>query len=114
MRISDWSSDVCSSDLRSRLHTWMQWPRSPGGNLQEPPWHRLPPPSTTCLPHPLRNASPLPCIRPRLRSAAKIGRASCRERVCQTVYIQVVSVSYKKKKNLYISNAHRKPKRKII
>src|SRR3546814_11575312 len=29
----------------------------------------------------------------------EIGRASCRERVCQYVYISVVAVSFKKKKN---------------
>src|SRR3546814_16079664 len=31
--------------------------------------------------------------------AAEIGRASCRERVCQSVYISVVAVSLKKKYN---------------
>src|SRR3546814_11822446 len=33
------------------------------------------------------------------RARIKIGRASCRERVCQYVYISVVAVSLKKKKN---------------
>src|SRR3546814_13674401 len=32
--------------------------------------------------------------------AAQIGRASCRERVCQYVSISVVAVSLKKKKNI--------------
>src|SRR3546814_20045594 len=36
----------------------------------------------------------------------KIGRASCRERVCQYVEISVVAVSLKKKKK-YISNINR-------
>src|SRR3546814_14105060 len=81
MRISDWSSDVCSSDLS----------RGPGmiGNacLDTPPlaalgmngwgecgWHeRL------------------------TRSSREIGRASCRERVCQYVLISWVAVSFKKK-----------------
>src|SRR3546814_13642116 len=31
---------------------------------------------------------------------AQIGRASCRERVCQYVYISVVAVSIKKKTNI--------------
>src|SRR3546814_2098954 len=25
IRISDWSSDVCSSDLNADLHTWQPW-----------------------------------------------------------------------------------------
>src|SRR3546814_13758654 len=33
-----------------------------------------------------------------LQTTAEIGRASCRERVCQYVYIPVVAVSLKKKK----------------
>src|SRR3546814_5391530 len=76
MRISDWSSDVCSSDLgwppprrlpissagrtRRRSGTW-------SFGLATPCVHRCRP---TC------GAS---------RPAAKIGRASCRERVCQYV-----------------------------
>src|SRR3546814_14082566 len=34
----------------------------------------------------------------------KIGRASCRERVCQYVYISVVAVAFKKKTKNYIKN----------
>src|SRR3546814_15074728 len=33
----------------------------------------------------------------RLRAHSEIGRASCRERVCQYVYISVVALSLKKK-----------------
>src|SRR3546814_4077896 len=36
---------------RSPVHTRLQWPRSPGGSHQEPPWHRLPPPSTRSEEH---------------------------------------------------------------
>src|SRR3546814_13511071 len=43
-----------------------------------------------------RNA-PCPCGSG--RKYQQIGRASCRERVCQYVYISVVAVSLKKKKN---------------
>src|SRR3546814_19463451 len=34
---------------------------------------------------------------------AQIGRASCRERVCQYVYISVVAVSLKKKQQIYLN-----------
>src|SRR3546814_1576265 len=64
MRISDWSSDVCSSDLsapapRALTHRPAR-PRRPPGRCS-PPW---------------------PAGRPPGR---EIGRASCRERVCQYV-----------------------------
>src|SRR3546814_19029847 len=87
MRISDWSSDVCSSDL-----------------IEEA--------ARTAGAPPLRVAFDvnLPMIRPALIFSAvlvffagvelfgQIGRASCRERVCQYVSISVVAVSFKKKK----------------
>src|SRR3546814_1844618 len=69
MRISDWSSDVCSSDLPKR-------------NLEPLKW------LTTLLVHhccrhfrgdrPHAEAS-------EWKTMAEIGRASCRERVCQYV-----------------------------
>src|SRR3546814_3640275 len=63
MRISDWSSDVCSSDLHSPPSLWLrstrlEWPARQQAQVL------------------LRQA------RPRQR---RIGRASCRERVCQYV-----------------------------
>src|SRR3546814_7493166 len=62
LRISDWSSDVCSSDLSSpsseRPPQRPRWPRS-GSASASPP---------TCT-----------------TTWGKIGRASCRERVCQYV-----------------------------
>src|SRR3546814_11752855 len=105
MRISDWSSDVCSSDLaksresnhdckavrassqRSRCsaeailgmgsgvcataaHARTSWTSE--GESRSCPWARS--------------------------ARSKIGRASCRERVCQYVSISVVAVSLKKKK----------------
>src|SRR3546814_16956568 len=89
MRISDWSSDVCSSDLpsmqaRRQQHAGDQVvdrvradrrPQRPGAAIdpcEQRPHHR------------------------------EIGRASCRERVCQYVSNSVVAVSLKKKK---ITNA---------
>src|SRR3546814_17879774 len=39
-------------------------------------------------------------------STVKIGRASCRDRVCQYVSFSVVAVSLKKKRNRYISDGN--------
>src|SRR3546814_6343088 len=67
MRISDWSSDVCSSDLAPS-------PRSGSGSgVARSP---LGPGLSG------RGASP---ERPPERERDQIGRASCRERVCQYV-----------------------------
>src|SRR3546814_8707663 len=73
MRISDWSSDVCSSDLVGRggrvvefhgvVHSlWRVLRRMPGQNVS------------------LRRR-----ISANTSAGAEIGRASCRERVCQYV-----------------------------
>src|SRR3546814_2949473 len=66
MRISDWSSDVCSSDLTAELRDLLEYTR--------------------------RFSIPLVAITARANSTlaemaevAQIGRASCRERVCQYV-----------------------------
>src|SRR3546814_2656385 len=78
MRISDWSSDVCSSDLEGAHH-------HRGGQRQG--WGRqIDPRRQSCR----RAASPRGEGRTRRRRhlrplAAEIGRASCRERVCQYV-----------------------------
>src|SRR3546814_12887245 len=77
MRISDWSSDVCSSDLSAR------WRRALA--RASPPRADRPARGRRC-----RAAAPR-------RRSAEIGRASCRERVCQYVSISVVAVSLKKK-----------------
>src|SRR3546814_1742421 len=79
MRISDWSSDVCSSDLE-RLHDSPHHPSmaSPQmGSHSRSSWrahrHREGPSDATAGP-------PSGASRP-----FQIGRASCRERVCQYV-----------------------------
>src|SRR3546814_1575721 len=108
VRISDWSSDVCSSDLAgSGSGCWVagksgsipgsdgsggggrpgplgNW-RSPGNRLGRR-W------SAGCAPSSSRSGCSSSAI-----NTAEIGRASCRERVCQYVYDSVVSVSLKKK-----------------
>src|SRR3546814_11964661 len=119
MRISDWSSDVCSSDLVSRH-------QAVAVAAQQP--RRLP-----CAPEAQRGLEALlrlreeralrrrdagdaegaqhrsRALRPRLArppgsslqslQARQIGRASCRERVCQYGEISVVAEALKKKKN---------------
>src|SRR3546814_17598375 len=96
MRISDWSSDVCSSDLPGRrrdqrLHVLSVGAHLPGQepgeagrrrDRRQPQWHLE------------RSESRR---RGALRRQGAIGRASCRERVCQYVSISVVAVSLKKK-----------------
>src|SRR3546814_17025854 len=95
MRISDWSSDVCSSDLRvglDRLALYLGRRRqgcdagagrtAGSGKLQEPRWRNAQ--------HPLRGAEQesvqgMQQPRRRNRPDREIGRASCRERVCQYV-----------------------------
>src|SRR3546814_6540505 len=81
MRISDWSSDVCSSDLH----------RPGGGAAVEPSRHG----GLTWRAVLLRKQEPSEpgaslailgsCFRRNTSDGSKIGRASCRERVCQYV-----------------------------
>src|SRR3546814_12755654 len=104
MRISDWSSDVCSSDLgelqaqcvmtkavlrvqRDRLSKGLDR----GFFIPEPPFHDG------------QASERFRIIGAQVHRlleliARKIGRASCRERVCQYVSISVVAVSLKKKR----------------
>src|SRR3546814_1846194 len=96
LRISDWSSDVCSSDLSIRPRrprrardrssaragagdrAWSR--RRGGGGGSERPGSRR------------------PRGRVHRHRGGQIGRASCRERVCQYGSISVVAVSLNKKK----------------
>src|SRR3546814_16082375 len=117
MRISDWSSDVCSSDLGQgrEVGTRVAFDQRPQPRrfqhldlvapLIEMPGHFQP----TCGLE-TDNQTPIvpifgrlvgmelefPCAR---GCFGKIGRASCRESVCQYVSISVVDVSLKKKKD---------------
>src|SRR3546814_12212077 len=128
MRISDWSSDVCSSDLSINKAI-----NSPIGELAEALWRLMPDTATEQGPMPdglgerfeaLFEANGdggghAACvvarhfpwidhwfpewthrvIRPMLDVNHQIGRASCRERVCQYVEISVVAVSLKTQKS---------------
>src|SRR3546814_2103570 len=86
MRISDWSSDVCSSDLtgervvtlRSCLSASSTFPRNAGDSAVR----RL---VSGCEGFSVLARRMAPVISAGDASSAKIGRASCRERVCQYV-----------------------------
>src|SRR3546814_11385753 len=91
MRISDWSSDVCSSDLRAcRQSEDARRPRRPDSGASRSRHPR----------RPRRPAGQPADRRQHPYPSQQIGRASCRERVCQYVSISVVAVSLKKKKHL--------------
>src|SRR3546814_19954346 len=102
MRISDWSSDVCSSDL---LRPQQNWRYELEANQSLGKW------GSTKIQFVYVDAEDFVDVVPvdggesvgnipRAWAAAEIGRASCRERVCQYVYISVVAVSLKKKRHL--------------
>src|SRR3546814_12590775 len=109
MRISDWSSDVCSSDLGaqplvqiiaegSQPNTANYVTNYAQGVVQT--WRggldgETPRAAVTMEPRYWFNAELE--SRRALVPGAKIGRASCRERVCQYGKISVAAVSLKKK-----------------
>src|SRR3546814_14056800 len=134
MRISDWSSDVCSSDLNvARQHLErdalvlldaVDRCRGPvdlaarheqaagGGHHQQAQYHcnhQFDQRETTlrCLRRGWQvrhswlvmlmsdGVEVPPVARSSLHCTPKLGRASCRERVCQYVYILVGAVAYK-------------------
>src|SRR3546814_20349246 len=101
MRISDWSSDVCSSDLSSDLRIVIP----PTRTVAVPKRSLLRPGPATLPVH--CTGDHLQCTLARGRRedivvgarglTGEIGRASCRERVGQSVEISVVAVTLKKK-----------------
>src|SRR3546814_13235057 len=130
MRISDWSSDVCSSDLVPReaasgeeSEDWvvsymdmvtllmivfltlvgMLWidkkTRPTVVNVLQIETGQMPrrdfadaAPAISAVPQPAQAVRPLP------ENVSKIGRATCRERVCQYVYLSVFAVYLHRKK----------------
>src|SRR3546814_5828489 len=95
MRISDWSSDVCSSDLEAHgtpTITYVEGDNGEGINVvgsycQKGNVDINPPPNddyTGDVEDPYRNSGPCNDFSPAWEKC-KIGRASCRERVCQYV-----------------------------
>src|SRR3546814_20091774 len=110
MRISDWSSDVCSSDLRSAPdRAACPWLRLRLSVDAGPSWHLHQAARAPTRPSPA--AIWIDCARPvapsfaaALRRWKQIGRESCRERRCQYVYISVGARSLKKKTKSKINN----------
>src|SRR3546814_18975184 len=98
MRITDWSSDVCSSDLDPRLYDADQRAEALGvyGAADHAP----------AFIAALAPTSPAASVG---IGVGKIGRASCRERVCQYGYISGVAVSLTKNihsKHCLHANSH--------
>src|SRR3546814_14009282 len=106
MRISDWSSDVCSSDLKVRLI--LTYPPSTGRNFAEViraiDSLQLTDAQSVATPVNWEQGEEV-IISPKLsdedaharfpqgfRPLKQIGHASCRESVCQSVSISVVAV----------------------
>src|SRR3546814_11629430 len=101
MRISDWSSDVCSSDLTIK-----------DGRVEQSNFHdypaimlaEVPPVDVFLIPGDQIPGGAgeigVPVIAPALTASifalTGIGRPPCRERVCQSVLIWVVAVSLKR------------------
>src|SRR3546814_19475383 len=101
MRISDWSSDVCSSDLLSTATRGMRfnWRRVVMKDYSTASaWLTA---ALVLFAYEAVYDFGLVAAQPRLAAAAALlvlsGRASCRERVCQYVQDQVVAVYLKKK-----------------
>src|SRR3546814_12947846 len=93
VRISDWSSDVCSSDLlaaqaQHRLHHAPQRPVERVGRLDQA-LDRRPGLAFQSIGAPGVGGARI-----------EIGRASCRERVCQYVSLSVVAVTLNKKQKI--------------
>src|SRR3546814_16490625 len=107
MRISDWSSDVCSSDLHDSHARHAR--KEKGAQLRPRALDRktadqalqgpmLVPVTCICISiWPPVGAAVLVVIVMSVFFGSKIGGASCRERVCEYVSISVVAVSLKKK-----------------
>src|SRR3546814_11554761 len=104
--ISDWSSDVCSSDLRSRTFAGAvpTQPAEGGGAVAlSAAWrgtvgcHSSIGCSRDCCRGPHRLVRPAATGPRQARRSDKIVRPYCRERVCQYVSILVAAVPVKKK-----------------
>src|SRR3546814_3216825 len=86
MRISDWSSDVCSSDLAAHQHMDVRIVGVPMVNGDPVQFGAQ---ILGCISHQFAGEAAqvfhVPCIFGRDDETKEIGRASCRERVCQYV-----------------------------
>src|SRR3546814_2935432 len=88
MRISDWSSDVCSSDLTSGGYGTRFEPSGRHNHLMDPRSGRCAP-ANRSVSVVAEDATTADAVSTALSllplGEAQIGRASCRERVCQYV-----------------------------
>src|SRR3546814_11631786 len=93
MRISDWSSDVCSSDLLCAIFGKL----IPGVGADKEPELQFLVLSTKLEKwiERLVPARPISIARSFSATSPKFGRAACRERVCHDVLISVGAVSFK-------------------
>src|SRR3546814_17123894 len=99
MRISDWSSDVCSSDLGPFGIGEVRGEAGAAQALLQVGQHVVADPDGERFD--LHGCRPLffsIVTASGGEQSMEIGRASCRERVCQYVWISVGAVSLKKKK----------------
>src|SRR3546814_13040224 len=101
MRISDWSSDVCSSDLAERS-TFSLCPgrpkrRSMKGGRPQAFGRSARSDLRGDLDRGRRKGLSAEAAQLKEHPMKKLGRASCRERECQEVYISDGGVSCKKK-----------------
>src|SRR3546814_13346968 len=99
MRISDWSSDVCSSDLiREVGSVAAEFARRSAERVQcrEPRVLRFEREVERLAEILRQEAERIGALQWR-RRIFEIGRASCRERVCQYVLISVGAVTFKNK-----------------
>src|SRR3546814_17798576 len=104
MRISDWSSDVCSSDLAKSWNNRIEKAFSPKGELIRPEILRL---GSTCAVDESASGRPsasADCpLKPSVAKISQIGRESCRERVGKEVEIAVVAGALKKRQSEELS-----------
>src|SRR3546814_13957666 len=105
MRISDWSSDVCSSDLAdpgARVEVFIDDEKvGDTGADAEGRWTMRPEAPVAPGSYQLRvdKVAAGGTVEARVAFPFELGRASCRDRVCQYVSIPVVAVSLKKQNN---------------
>src|SRR3546814_13121452 len=123
MRISDWSSDVCSSDLvtstRASFHFFrvsLPLPKKRRGlathptcrlsrsiaSKPAPMMHSVAPPPMSITSRRLPFLGGCSWVTPRL----KIGRTACQERVCPDVYNAVYAVALTHKPELHPNTHH--------
>src|SRR3546814_16189746 len=106
MRISDWSSDVCSSDLSLFAQEPCRYRATSSCAPDSREWRRVVAArdrrTVHIRPKDARSSFSRP-QKPIHDAVEEIGRASCRERVWQYVLISVVAVTLKKKKTKRIS-----------